>query len=219
MCVWWSIWSQTGKSLFVANSAFLQCHGCHSVQCVSAPAWSCCVRPFWVEPRIHTCLVITGNQQEVYFRSASPPLLHQSVTPSHHYCKYTINQWKAIPASALYFAFESTFSLSGHPALTVRTGHYGPSRHNPERTHQTGHCNRPTRVNVTVNQCKLISDKQGETLASCSVFPQPFLMSPFSVTQFLSHLMLSTGNWVGAGYSCCNACWFSSIVELAGKNS
>lgn len=144
--------------------------------------------------------------------------LHQSVTPSHHYCKYT-NQWKAIPASALYFAFESTFSLSGHPALTVRTGHYGPSRHNPERTHQTGHCNRPTRVNVTVNQCKLISDKQGETLASCSVFPQPFLMSPFSVTQFLSHLMLSTGNWVGAGYSCCNACWFSSIVELASKNS
>lgn len=188
-------------------------------QCVSAPAWSCCVRPFWVEPRIHTCLVITGNQQEVYFRSASPPLLHQSVTPSHHYCKYTINQWKAIPASALYFAFESTFSLSGHPALTVRTGHYGPSRHNPERTYQTGHCNRPTRVNVTVNQCKLISDKQGETLASCSVFPQPFLMSPFSVTQFLSHLMLSTGNWVGAGYSCCNACWFSSIVELASKNS
>lgn len=22
VCVWWSIWSQTGKSLFVANSAF-----------------------------------------------------------------------------------------------------------------------------------------------------------------------------------------------------
>lgn len=46
--------------------------------------WSCSVYPFWVEPRVQTCLVhlfvIVGNQQEVYSRSASPPVICQSIS-------------------------------------------------------------------------------------------------------------------------------------------